>query len=182
MAYNYLGVRKSAPLRNRFLGRFDVNDSTGCWEWIGKLNHSGYGLISAGRGDYRDLRAHRVAYELYVGTIPPGQVVHHECGVRHCVNPNHLTLDNRVANVQRDGNGGKTFCKNGHEFTRETTYITGRGYRNCRVCHAAYERIRRDRTAAGNRSCAGIAAEVSVYFAGNPQPLTQNWTSQPWRS
>jgi hypothetical protein len=59
MAYNYLGVRKSAPLRNRFLGRFDVNDSTGCWEWIGKLNHSGYGLISAGRGDYRDLRAHR---------------------------------------------------------------------------------------------------------------------------
>jgi HNH endonuclease len=174
-------MRKTRPLKNRFMSGFDRNPNTGCWEWIGKLNHSGYGLITRGRGDYRDQRAHRISYELFVGPIPEGQVVHHECGNRRCVNPQHLTLDNRVANIQRDGNGGKIFCKNGHEFTHETTYITARGYRNCRVCHMVYQQIRRKRVEDGNRSYKGIAEEVSAHFASTPRALSTNWTSQPWR-
>ena len=66
-----------------------VNEETGCWEWLGKPNRSGYGLI------HRHGRAclvHRAAYEDTYGEIPPGFIVHHKCGTRLCVNPDHLEV------------------------------------------------------------------------------------------
>lgn len=33
-----------------------------------------------------------------------------------------------------------THCKNGHPRTEANTYISKRGYRNCRVCHRDYQR------------------------------------------
>ncbi len=41
-------------------------------------------------------------------------------------------------------NSDKTHCKNGHKFNKENTYKTKYG-RNCRKCHALWERDRRKR-------------------------------------
>jgi hypothetical protein len=50
---------------------------------MGGEARGGYGWAGSGR-------AHRVAWERLVGPIPPGHDLHHLCGVKLCVNPDHL--------------------------------------------------------------------------------------------
>lgn len=58
-----------------------------CWLWTGHTSSKGYGSLNlAGR----TIGAHRASFELLVGPIPKGHVVHHVCEVRTCVCPNHL--------------------------------------------------------------------------------------------
>ena len=59
----------------------------GCWLWTGPLDHYGYGVLNhRGTG----LKAHRVAYEQWVGPIPPRMVIDHTCHNPACVRPDHL--------------------------------------------------------------------------------------------
>lgn len=53
-----------------------------CWEWTGRLDARGYGKIKMSR---RNLRAHRVAWELVAGPIPAGLSVCHVCDNPPCV-------------------------------------------------------------------------------------------------
>ena len=64
--------------------------STGCWEWSGNRFSNGYGqLYISGR----KLLTHKIAYELWVGPIPEGQVVRHfVCDNPPCINPAHLRV------------------------------------------------------------------------------------------
>lgn len=62
-----------------------------CLLYTGPLNQDGYGRINAGRRGYR-LLAHRVAWELAHGPIPPGRGVRHLCEHLRCCNVDHLTL------------------------------------------------------------------------------------------
>lgn len=66
-----------------------VEKTEGCWNWIGSSVGGGYGSFS-NKG--KTNRAHRVAYELWVGELGENSVVHHTCAVRSCVNPAHLQL------------------------------------------------------------------------------------------
>jgi hypothetical protein len=80
------------PLLVRFLEKVQKTES--CWLWTGSTKYPGYGQIAA---DYdgtrvKTLQAHRVSYELFVGNIPTGKVIHHICKNKSCVNPNHLML------------------------------------------------------------------------------------------
>lgn len=65
----------------------------GCWLWQGALNKKGYGAF---RVDEVVLLAHRVAYEVARGVIPPGAQIRHLCPGndhhRNCVNPSHLEI------------------------------------------------------------------------------------------
>lgn len=61
----------------------------GC-QVINKTHTAKYPMVAVGNGKQK--RAHRVMYELVYGEIPPGAVVHHKCGNRHCINPDHLQL------------------------------------------------------------------------------------------
>lgn len=76
---------------------------SGCWEWSGGAFHvDGYGLI----GHQGKLwRAHVMAYELFCGSVPDGQLVRHTCDNPPCVQPRHLLagtcLDNMRDKVDR---------------------------------------------------------------------------------
>ena len=69
----------------RFWSRVVKSDD--CWEWAGAHDNHGYSKTSF---EYRDMAAHRVAYELVVGPIPEGLTIDHLCRNRGCVNPAHL--------------------------------------------------------------------------------------------
>lgn len=84
----------------------------GCWDFRGRLDPDGYGVITKERAPYR---AHRAAYESWVGPIPSGHLIRHTCDNRRCINPEHLLTgsprDNtrdaqerkRLANGERHG-------------------------------------------------------------------------------
>lgn len=129
---------------DRLEGKYVVDESTGCWNWVGKLRADGYGIICSskvGSRRPRELRAHRVSFERHIGSIPEGLDLDHLCRNRRCVNPEHLEPVTRKENLRRgasEHSGGKTHCKHDHEFTPTNTYVTSAGYRNCRTCRRDY--------------------------------------------
>ena len=70
-----------------------VTVAPGCWMWRGAKTKWGGQL----RGDNKSRwLAHRFAYTILVGTIPPNHEVRHSCGVKLCVNPGHLIATPRA--------------------------------------------------------------------------------------
>lgn len=124
-------------LEERFLSKIEKNNS--CWIWTGSKTDQNYGLIWL-NGKY--VRAHRVSYMLYCGTLDQKMVIDHLCKNTLCVNPEHLEQVTQSENVKR-GNAGKlnnaqrkkTHCPSGHEYSR----ITKNGYRQCGICRSRQE-------------------------------------------
>lgn len=88
----------------RFWEKVAIADS-GCWEWTAGRDAAGYGqfsVTSETRGEPPlCARAHRVAWEIEVGPIPPGMYLDHLCYNPPCVNPEHLELVTPGENVLR---------------------------------------------------------------------------------
>lgn len=101
--------RKLSPILDRpeydtalekYWASIRIADS-GCWEWTrGKTQ--GYGQFYFGD---KYLLAHRFSYTEFVGEIPSGQEVDHQCRNRGCSNPDHLKAVTRKENRENLGLG-----------------------------------------------------------------------------
>lgn len=134
----------TAPIAERLRRHVRIDPQTGCHIWTGSRDNYGYGIIRIGCGsERRTRRVHRVAYEVFVGPIPPGLDLDHLCRNRACRNPAHLEPVTRGENLRRgdlsDNNGRNAWvaCPKGHPYDTANTYICPRGTRNCRACRRA---------------------------------------------
>lgn len=144
------GVKPVERSRNAD-GTFAPEDETTRFLSLVKVGHDGCAIWNGGRwGDYgrfRRTQAHRWAYERWIGPIPDGHDLHHECEVKLCVNPEHLTPLSRRDHVRTVpgnptvGNAEKVECVNGHPLAGTNLFRDSKGHRQCRRCE-------RDRKAA----------------------------------
>lgn len=101
----YRDKKRGGPPRqaNRFWERVKKGD--GCWEWIGKRNPQGYGVVWFHGAHWR---AHRLAWHLTNSAVPELLDVLHRCDNPACVRPEHLFLgtdkDNSI-DRERKGRG-----------------------------------------------------------------------------
>jgi hypothetical protein len=85
-------------LEERFWEKVDIRAEDECWPWTASKNRdNGYGRIKF-EGKY--VLAHRIAYSLAYGPIPPGMEVCHSCDNPGCVSKFHLFLGTRLDNVR----------------------------------------------------------------------------------
>jgi hypothetical protein len=80
-----------------------IKRGPGCWEW--QRGRKGYGQVwLEGKKWY----AHRLAYTLCRGEIPPGKSICHTCDNPRCVRPSHLWLGSQTDNMRDMGRKGRT--------------------------------------------------------------------------
>ncbi len=113
----------------RFSEKCRVDPKTGCVEWIGYTNVTGYGQFWGGG---RLVLAHRWSYGL--DRIPAGLVIDHLCRNPPCVNPEHLEPVTQHENARRGKYAQQTHCKSGHEFNDKNTHVKANRWRQCRPC------------------------------------------------
>lgn len=88
----WVSVNKDGPVVSHVDG-IDV-----CWVWTSYKDRRGYGMLGVG-GKGKAL-AHRIAWKLANGDIPPGMCVLHRCDNPSCVRASHLFLGTHADNMR----------------------------------------------------------------------------------
>ena len=124
-----------------------------CWQWQGSKNQLGYGQFWGGG---KLVSAHRFAYELLLGKIPPDRQLDHLCRNTSCVNPAHLEIvtgsenvkRGLLPNIMRQRQLNKTHCPQGHPYDEQNTYLRpDKLGRECKACRKETKKRREVRYA-----------------------------------
>jgi hypothetical protein len=81
-----------ATVGDKLRDKFVVDEATGCWNYTGYIDQTGFGRIREGR---RLISAHRVMWQDIHGAIDQRTIVKQSCGNLTCVNPDHLYTEVR---------------------------------------------------------------------------------------
>lgn len=113
--------------------------NTGCYLWLAApadTGKRGYGGIYIGSKRHW---AHKVAYELKHGPVPPGLELDHKCDTPACVNPDHLEPVTHQENMARAGRRMTHGRACGHALTPENdTRVAGLACnQRCLMCRRA---------------------------------------------
>ena len=117
-----------------------VDKSGECWIWTGCRLKGGYGQLGHPDGSGRQVRAHRLAWELSHGPIPAGLLVCHTCDNPPCVRPDHLFLGTTSDNVHDARAKGRAAIGERHgravlteEDVRQARTLAGTGLSSAEV-------------------------------------------------
>lgn len=82
--------------------RLTLNEETGCMDFRGCDNGSGYGIVDISEGGKRICRVmvHRAIYEEAHGPIAEEVKIRHSCDRTRCCNIDHLLAGSNADNVQ----------------------------------------------------------------------------------
>jgi hypothetical protein len=125
-----------------------VRKGPDCWLWAA-CTANGYGTIGSGGKHGHQLLAHRVAWEMAYGPIPPGLCVLHHCDNRLCVRHGHLFLGTHKDNTQDmmakgrhrgNQNTNRVRCVHDHPLSGGNLRVESDGRRRCRACCARRSR------------------------------------------
>lgn len=127
-----------------------VDKTESCWLWTaGKTRGYGYlGLKHYTLEKPVRISAHRLSWQLFVGSIPDGMQIDHLCKNPSCVRPDHLEVVTPKENNHRSDSPSavyakRTHCRNGHPYEGDNVRVAKSGnktYRQCVTCYQEYWR------------------------------------------
>ncbi len=160
----------------RFWSKVDTSAGPdACWPWLAaRFAGKEYGVF---RHEGKNLRSHRVAYELSHGPVLLGFMVLHSCDNPACCNPAHLKVGTHSDNMADRRRKGRDATCGHHQPERRargerinTSKLTPEDVRDIRL-----------RYVPGHRSRPGNMIELSAEYGVSPSTIQRIATGQYWK-